>query len=85
MAPLPGATNFNTCRVSEPDSGLARSAMECLTSRNILVRPLDAYGLDNYLRITVGLDRENEKLIDGFSAFVHSVTPDGVGTSNPNR
>ena len=44
--------------------------MEFLTSRNILVRPLDAYGLDNYLRITVGLDRENEKLIDGFSAFV---------------
>ena len=43
---------------------------EFLTSRNILVRPLDAYGLDNYLRITVGLDRENEKLIDGFSAFV---------------
>ena len=85
MAPLPSATNFNTCRVSEPGSGLARSAMEFLASRNILVRPLDAYGLDNYLRITVGLDRENEKLIDGFSAFVHSVAPDGVGTSNLNR
>ena len=85
MPPLPSATNFNTCRVSEPGSGLARSVMEFLTSRNILVRPLDAYGLDNYLRITVGLERQNEKLIDGFSAFVHSAAPDGVGTSDSNR
>ena len=85
MPPLPSVTNFNTCRVSEPGSGLARSAMEFLTSRNLLVRALDAYGLDNYLRITVGLERQNEKLIDGFSAFVHSAAPDGVGTSDSNR
>ena len=85
LPPLPSATNFNTCRVGEPGTGRAQAALDFLARRNILVRPLDPYGLDNYLRITVGLDKENEKLVDGLAKFVDSHMSGGLGASDPNR
>ena len=51
---------------------MALAALEFLASRNILVRPLEPYGLDNYLRVTVGLDRENEKFIDALGTFLNA-------------
>lgn len=72
VPPLPSVTNFNTCKVGESGSSLALATLEFLADRNILVRPLEPYGLDNYLRVTVGLDRENEKFIDALGTFLNA-------------
>lgn len=85
MTALPSVTNFNTCRVGASGTGQARTVLDFLTRRNILVRPLEPYGLDDYLRITVGLDKENEKLVDGLAEFVESAMSDSLGASDPNR
>ena len=66
---LPSVANFNTCRIGEPGSGTAVRAVEFLAARNILIRPLVPVGLPDLIRITVGLERENEALVDGLTAF----------------
>ena len=58
--------------MGESGSSLALAALEFLAGRNSLVRPLEPYGLDNYLRVTVGLDRENEKFIDALGTFLNA-------------
>jgi len=36
---------------------------EKLLSRGVIVRPMDAYGFPDYIRITVGLPEENQRLV----------------------
>lgn len=53
-----------------PEAGRnAVAAGKFLTDRGILVRPMSAYGLGGYLRITVGEASALEALIDGLAAF----------------
>ena len=42
----------------------ADSIHQALLKQGVIVRPLAAYGLPNWLRITVGLAEENLRLID---------------------
>ncbi|MDN3440695.1 histidinol-phosphate transaminase [Psychrobacter sp. APC 3279] len=42
----------------------AASIHQALLEQGVIVRPLDAYGLPNWLRITVGLAEDNLRLID---------------------
>jgi len=41
----------------------ARSVYENMLRRGVIVRPMTAYGYPNYIRITVGLPEENERLV----------------------
>jgi histidinol-phosphate aminotransferase len=61
----PSATNFIAVRV--PVS--ATQAYEALLERGIVVRSGDGLGLPNFLRITIGTQRENEQLIEAFDAL----------------
>jgi histidinol-phosphate aminotransferase len=61
----PSATNFIAVRV--PVS--ATEAYEALLERGIVVRSGDGLGLPNFLRITIGTQRENELLIEAFDAL----------------
>ena len=72
---LPSVANFNTCRIGVPGSGAAVLAVEFLAARNILIRPLVPVGLPDFIRITVGLERENEALVDGLTAFFAADSP----------
>lgn len=42
----------------------AASIHQALLEQGVIVRPLGAYGLPNWLRITVGVAEDNLRLID---------------------
>ena len=56
---IPSVTNFFLIKVP----GGARKIYELLLKKGIIVRSMEAYGLPEYIRITVGLKEENEKFI----------------------
>jgi histidinol-phosphate aminotransferase len=43
--------------------GDGNAFFEALQERGIIVRPLAPYGMDDYVRITIGRPEENERLL----------------------
>jgi histidinol-phosphate aminotransferase len=64
---VPGAGNF-LC-VALPGSAGAAAAVAHLGAADILVRPLDDYGLPRHLRITLGRPAENDALLAALAAL----------------
>lgn len=58
LAVLPAAANFVTVALHN-----AQAIYEALLAQGIIVRPLKSYGLPDYLRITIGLPRENQRFV----------------------
>lgn len=56
---IPSAANFVLARFDRSGAELN----EELLKRGIIVRPVGNYGLDNYLRITVGTEAQNRRLL----------------------
>ncbi len=56
---IPSRGNFVCVNVARP----AISVFESMLKQGVIVRPVGNYGLPNHLRVTVGLPRENEKMI----------------------
>ncbi|NKB23484.1 MAG: histidinol-phosphate transaminase [Kiritimatiellae bacterium] len=59
LAYVPSVTNFILVNV-----GSGREVFEALQRQRIIVRPMDAYGLPEYVRITVGTRDQNMKVIE---------------------
>ncbi len=55
---VPTEANFFLIKV-----GRGREVYEALLKRGVIVRPMESYGLDEYIRLTVGLPAENERFI----------------------
>ena len=55
---IPSFTNFITVCVKD-----SARIYELLLARGVIVRPIANYGLDNYLRITIGTEEENAILL----------------------
>ena len=71
---LPSQTNFILIHF-DPEKGVnAGEAETFFASRNILLRSMGAYGLTDYLRMSVGTDEEMEIVKDAFMALMQ---PDG--------
>ena len=66
----PSVGNFVLVHFPETKGTTAADADAFLTARGLIVRPVAAYGMPNALRITVGLDRDNRKVVDALSEFV---------------
>ena len=47
----------------------AEAADACLKERGIIVRRMEAYGLGDCLRITIGREDEMRALVDALAAF----------------
>ena len=60
---VPSVANFILVKV-----GRGRELFEALQRRRVIVRPMDGYGLPDYVRVTVGLKRENEHFIQALEA-----------------
>jgi histidinol-phosphate aminotransferase len=58
---LPSMGNFLCVQMDRPGF----SVFQALLHRGIIVRPVDNYGLPNFLRVTVGSESENSLFIDG--------------------
>ena len=69
LSVVPGAVNFLLTRFPDDSNHTAAAAHTHLAGDGIIVRTNDDYGLDNYLRITLGLREENEAVIASLKRF----------------
>ena len=66
----PGQGNFVLVRFAEETGRTAAEAEAFLADRGLLVRGLANYGLGDSIRITVGLPKQNDAVVDGLRAFL---------------
>ncbi|MFT7622211.1 MAG: histidinol-phosphate aminotransferase [Myxococcota bacterium] len=62
MTPVPTATNFVLFDTHQE----AWPLYEALLRQGVIVRPMKAYGLPNYLRVNAGTPEENERFLSTF-------------------
>ena len=62
---VPSVVNFILVKV-----GTGRHVFQELQRRKVIVRPMDGYGLPEYVRVTVGLKHENEHFIHALGAVL---------------
>ena len=72
LDPTPSVGNFVLPRFAESGNRSAAAAFAFLQSRGILTRKMNAYGLPNHIRITVGTGEENEKVAATLAEFMAS-------------
>jgi histidinol-phosphate aminotransferase len=59
---IPSVGNFVSVRVGD-GAGVYRKLLE----RGVIVRPIAGYGMPEHLRVTVGLESENERFLDALA------------------
>ncbi len=67
---IPSAANFYLLDFGQCENKSAADAATHLESRGIIPRPVNANAEDDILRITVGLDSENEAVINALSEYM---------------
>ncbi|OGR06005.1 MAG: histidinol-phosphate transaminase [Deltaproteobacteria bacterium RIFOXYD12_FULL_50_9] len=55
------------------DVGRGREVFEAMLARGVIVRPMSAYGYPAYIRITVGLPAENQRLVTTLAATLQEI------------
>jgi histidinol-phosphate aminotransferase len=70
LEPAPSATNFVTFGVPESSGTTAAQLDEALNREGLILRALKNYHLPDHLRVTVGSDDENEKLLDAMGRIL---------------
>ena len=61
---LPGAANFLAVRFPSTPGRTAQDAIDHMARRGILTRAMDDYGLDDFVRITIGSEAANAAVAD---------------------
>jgi histidinol-phosphate aminotransferase len=69
---IPSVGNFVTVKLGDGGDGTAQAANAFLKERGILPRDITAYGLEDYLRFTIGLADENEAALAAVKQFLES-------------
>ncbi len=64
---IPTQTNFFLIKLPVP----ARQVYEKLLHEGVITRAMDSYGLDYYLRVSVGLKKENEYFVEKLSEVLN--------------
>jgi histidinol-phosphate aminotransferase len=67
---LPSVGNFLCVDVGRP----GREVFLELLKRGVIARPVDNYGLPQHLRITIGTEAENHRLIDALADILRALT-----------
>ncbi len=65
---VPSCVNFLLVHV-----GNGREVFEALQRAHVIVRPMDGYGLPEYVRVTVGTQAENEKFLKALIGVLQAV------------
>jgi len=60
---VPSAANFILV-----DVGAGGRVYDALLRRGVIVRPMDAYGFPRHVRVTIGTEAENRRLLDALAA-----------------
>jgi histidinol-phosphate aminotransferase len=66
LEPIPSVANFVMVTLGQP----AAAVVEALLQRGVLVRPLGWMGFPNAIRITVGTQEENQRLLEALAAVM---------------
>ncbi len=67
---VPSVANFILVRV-----GAGRRVFEALQRRRVIVRPMDGYGLPEYVRISVGTRAQNARLLEQLAEVMSERAP----------
>ncbi len=67
---IPSHGNFVT--VAVPDGMTGAEINMRLLKQGVIVRPIGGYGLPNHLRVTIGLAKENQRLLDALAVAIKS-------------
>jgi len=62
---VPAVANFMLVKV-----GKGREIFDALLRESVIVRPMDAYGLPEYVRITVGTQEENHRCVEALKVVL---------------
>lgn len=62
LAYVPSAANFILVKVGD-----GQGVFHALQRKRVIVRPVDVYGLPDYVRVTVGTRAENQRLIEALA------------------
>ncbi len=62
---VPASANFMLVEV-----GNGREFFQALEKEGVIVRPVDAYGLPQFIRVTVGTRAENQRLVDAMALVI---------------
>ena len=62
---VPSVANFMLVKV-----GRGREVFQALQRKKVIVRPMDGYGLPDYVRVTIGLAEENRRFIEALKAVL---------------
>ena len=67
---LPSAANFLAIRFPDADGRRAADADRFLTERGLILRAITAYGMPEFLRLTVGSQEANERVVAALADFM---------------
>jgi histidinol-phosphate/aromatic aminotransferase/cobyric acid decarboxylase-like protein len=68
---IPSHTNFLLVKFASVE--IAAFVEQCLRSKGILVRPMHAYQLPDYLRITIGTESQMQRVTEGVAGCLKDV------------
>lgn len=66
----PSVCNFVLVHFPDKPGKTADDADAFLTAKGLILRPVAAYGLPNALRLTVGTEEENRRVVEAFKDFL---------------
>ncbi|MBM3563936.1 MAG: histidinol-phosphate transaminase [Alphaproteobacteria bacterium] len=69
---LPSVANFIAIRFPETPGLTAADADRFLTSRGLVLRAIGAYGMPGFLRLTVGAQDANERVVEALAEFMRT-------------
>jgi histidinol-phosphate aminotransferase len=67
---LPSVANFVAIRFPEKPGATAADADRFLTARGLVLRAIGAYGMPEFLRLTVGAQEANERVVEALAEFM---------------
>ncbi len=70
LSAVPSQANFVMAKFPSDTNHRAAAALNHLAERGVIVRGVEDYGLEDYLRITIGLREENEAVVEGLKGFM---------------
>lgn len=79
---LPSVANFVAIRFPDTPGMTAADADHFLTERGLILRAIKAYGMDEFLRLTVGLDEANELVVAALQEFMAKAPAASRRTAN---
>jgi histidinol-phosphate aminotransferase len=63
---IPSVGNFIAVRMPRPGAEI----FDELLRKGVIVRPISEYGMPDFIRVTVGLKKENERFIEALREII---------------